>query len=142
MGLGPFAQVSLAEARAARDKARAKVRDGIDPIEARQTIIISKPAPMTFDQAAAHYIRAHADAWRNVKHRRQWATTLASYVSPVFGALPVDAIDTGLVMRVLDPLWKTRPETASPWPDRKRLGMSHCARIPLRRQSGPMAEPP
>src|ERR1700730_2234635 len=63
MGLGPFSQVSLAEARAARDKARAKVRAGIDPIEARH-ITVARPMTMTFDQAAAHYIRAHETTWR------------------------------------------------------------------------------
>lgn len=112
MGLGPLAQVSLAEARAARDKARAKIRDGIDPIEVRHTAVTDTPT-MTFDQCAAAYLKAHEIAWRNVKHRRQWPSTLAAYVSPVFGALPASAVDTDLVMRVLAPLWKSRPETAS-----------------------------
>ena len=83
MGLGPISQVSLAEARAARDKARALIRNGIDPIDTR---LVAKPqaAPaMTFDECADAYIKAHAAAWHNVKHRRQWASTLRAYVSPL-----------------------------------------------------------
>jgi Arm DNA-binding domain len=113
MGLGSFEQVSLAEARAARDKARAKVRTGIDPIEARNFPAKIPPNIPTFDECAAAYLKTHEMAWRSPKHRHQWPRSLVAYASPVFGALPVDAVDTGLVMRVLDPLWKSRPETAT-----------------------------
>jgi Arm DNA-binding domain len=70
--LGAFPQVSLAEARAARDTARAKIRDGIDPIIARQTPVITSAPVLTFDECAAAYFKSHATAWRNAKHRRQW----------------------------------------------------------------------
>jgi integrase len=112
MGLGRLAEVSLAEARAARDEARRKVRQGIDPIEARR-IPVAVTKAMTFDQCAAAYIESHRHGWRSTKHQREWATTLAAYASPVFGAMPIDMIETGLVMRALDPIWKSMPETAS-----------------------------
>ena len=51
--------------------------------------------------------------WKNDKHRAQWRSTLATYVNPVVGVLPVEAIDTGLVMAILEPIWTTKPETAS-----------------------------
>src|SRR5262249_53131241 len=47
------------------------------------------------------------------KHRQQWKNTLATYVSPVVGKLPVSAVDTGLVLKVLEPIWTRKPETAS-----------------------------
>ena len=68
---------------------------------------------MTFDACAAAYIEAHKTSWRNEKHRDQWRNTLNSYASPVFGSLPVQAIDVALVMKVLEPIWKTKSETAS-----------------------------
>jgi integrase len=68
---------------------------------------------MTFRQCAEAYIRAHSAGWRNAKHAAQWPASLATHVYPVFGALPVEAIDTALVMRAIEPMWETTPETAS-----------------------------
>jgi integrase len=66
----------------------------------------------TFDQCAAAYIAAHRAAWKNQKHIGQWQATLAQYASPVIGALPVAAVDTGLVVKVLGPIWHDKTETA------------------------------
>jgi integrase len=59
------------------------------------------------------HIASHESGWRNPKHRQQWTNTLATYVSPVFGHLPVQSIDIGLVLNVLEALWTNKPETAS-----------------------------
>ncbi len=67
---------------------------------------------MIFQQCAGKYIEAHEGAWRNVKHAQQWTNTLTTYVYPVIGALRPQAIDTDFVMRVLQPLWLTKTETA------------------------------
>jgi integrase len=68
---------------------------------------------MTFDECRDAYIAAHKAGWRNPKHQSQWLNTLATYVTPVFGNLPVQAVDVSLVMKVLEPIWSTKPETAS-----------------------------
>ena len=68
---------------------------------------------MTFDACAAAYIDAHKTGWQNAKHRDQWRNTLSSYAGPIFGLLPVQAVDVGLVMKALEPIWKAKPETAS-----------------------------
>jgi integrase len=47
----------------------------------------------------------HCKGWRNGKHRQQWANTLETYAYPVIGDLPVAAVDTGLIMRIIEPLW-------------------------------------
>jgi hypothetical protein len=57
---------------------------------------------MTFKQCAESYIKAHRSGWRNAKHAAQWEATLATYAEPIVGALPVQAIDTALVMKVLE----------------------------------------
>jgi hypothetical protein len=59
---------------------------------------------MTFDACAAAYVEAHRASWRNQKHRDQWRNTPNSDASPLFGSLPVQAVDVGLVMKVLEPI--------------------------------------
>jgi integrase len=97
--------------------ARKLVADGIDPVEAKKSkktaAALASAREITFKTCAEAYISAHRDGWRNAKHAAQWETTLATYVYPVFGDLPVAAIDVGLVLRALEPIWRDRTETAS-----------------------------
>ena len=117
MGLGPLATVSLAKARELAAECRQQRYGGLDPIEARkvkraqQRLEAAKST--TFDAASDAYIAAHSSGWRNEKHRAQWESTLASYASPVIGAVSVQDVDTALVMKVLEPIWNTKTETAS-----------------------------
>jgi len=116
-GLGSAADFSLAEARDRALAARKLVADGQDPIEAkkvkRRAAAVAGATAMTFQACAEAYIAAHRSGWRNPKHASQWPSTLATYVYPIFGALPVAAIDTGLVMKAIEPIWTEKTETAS-----------------------------
>jgi integrase len=115
MGLGPFPDVSLAEARDEAHKCRAAVRRGVDPIEDRRQAKAAtrdKSRALTFRQVADRYIAAHEPGWRNEKHKYQWRQTLDVACEQI-GAMPVDAITTGDVMSVLEPIWRTKSETAS-----------------------------
>jgi integrase len=51
--------------------------------------------------------------WKNAKHAAQWSATLETYAYPVMGSLPIAGIDTGLVLKVLEPIWTVKTETAS-----------------------------
>lgn len=117
MGLGAVHTVSLAEARAKAKEYRLLVQAGQDPLEARRASRLQeeleRAKSMTFDQCAAAYISAHRAGWKNAKHARQWESTLKRYASPEIGSLPISVIDTALVVKVLQPIWKTRTETAS-----------------------------
>jgi len=117
MGLGPLHAIPLAEARKRTAECRRMRIDGIDPIETRSVQRAQKKlaaaTAMTFEHCAKAYIEAHKAGWKNSKHAAQWPSTLATYVHPVFGSLPVQAVDVGLVVRVLEPIWQTKPETAS-----------------------------
>ena len=118
MGLGPLSMVSLAEARERALAARKAVHlDHVDPIDARVAERAARRAEaarmMTFEQCATAYIEAHQSSWSNARHRKQWPETLRAYVYPTLGALPVDAIDTTLVMKVVEPLWRGKQETAA-----------------------------
>jgi len=117
MGLGSFSTFSLAEARERARKQRQLLADGVDPIEARKAgraaAQLEQAQALTFDACAEQYIEAHRAGWRNEKHGDQWTSTLKAYASPVFGSLPVQAVDTTLVMRALGDVWRTKTETAS-----------------------------
>lgn len=117
MGLGGFPDVTLAGARDAARRARAMIDDGVDPIEDRRSrkaaLKASAAKVVTFKDAAKAYIDAHGDSWRNAKHRQQWENTLESYAYPKIGALSVRDIEVAHVLSVLEPIWKTRTETAT-----------------------------
>ena len=113
MGLGPYPDISLAEARAKAAGHRKQRHDGIDPLDAKATQRLAAAKGRTFRECAVEFIEKNRAGWRNAKHRQQWENTLASYVHPTLGELPVSAIDTGLVVQVLDPIWAEKPETAS-----------------------------
>jgi integrase len=117
MGLGPLHTISLAEAREKARECRKLRLEGIDPIEARKAKRgeerLAAATAMTFQECAEAYIAAHKAGWKNPKHAAQWPSTLETYVYPMFGSLPVQAVDVGLVMKALEPIWQEKPETAS-----------------------------
>jgi integrase len=117
MGLGPLSLYGLADARTRALDARRKRHDGIDPIEARRAERtrqrLDAAKAITFKQCAESYIASHRAGWRNEKHRYQWTATLEQFVYPTIGEFPVQAVDIGLVLKVLEPIWTTKPETAS-----------------------------
>ena len=117
MGLGSINTVSLKLARERAQECRLKLLDADDPIEKRKQERLEKLAMsatvLSFKEAAEQYIRAHRSGWKNLKHADQWTATLTTYVYPVFGEIAVGRIDVALVMKALEPIWTTKPETAS-----------------------------
>jgi hypothetical protein len=117
MGLGSAAVYSLADARGRAAAARRLVAERIDPIEDRKARLaaatLERAKAMSFREGARGYLDAHRGAWRNAKHCAQWEATLETYVYPVCGGLAVQEIDVALVMRVVEPIWCAKPETAS-----------------------------
>ncbi len=117
MGLGPLSLFGLKEARAKALDARRTRHEGVDPIDAKrgahQRLLLEAAKAITFKDAAEKYIGAHKAGWRNPKHAAQWTSTLETYAMPVLGNLPVQAIDTALVLKVLESIWSTKSETAS-----------------------------
>lgn len=117
MGLGSFPTFTLADARQRATAQRKLLTDNIDPIAAKYGYLLAQRMAdaniITFDKAATAFIKANSPAWRNVKHADQWRNTLATYASPVIGALPVSKIETAHVLRILSPIWSTKTETAT-----------------------------
>jgi integrase len=117
MGLGEVGLISLSDARKAAYAAHLLVKDGRDPIEERNArkaaIAVQAAKATTFKEMALDYIDANKDGWKNHKHAAQWLATLETYAFPVIGKLPVGAVDEGHLRKILQPIWRTKTETAS-----------------------------
>ena len=117
LGLGPLHTVGLTKARERARLARVQLLDGIDPVDARladrATRELAAAKALTFEQAAHQYFEAHERKWKNRKHRNQFLSSLRDYAFPKIGRLSVSAIDTGLVLKCLEPIWQDKTETAS-----------------------------
>jgi integrase len=122
---------ALAGARKRARLVREQLLAGIDPVEEnrkkRDAVKIEQSKRLTFRQCAEGYIKAHGAGWRNAKHAGQWQTTLATYVFPVIGTLPVAVIDKAMVLRILEPIWQVKPETASRLRGRLELILDYAA---------------
>jgi integrase len=117
MGIGPVHVFTLAEAR---EKAReaSKLRlEGVDPIASKRARMAALKAAeakaMTFADCVKGFIKDNEASWTSRKHRQEWERSLIKYAFPLLGPLPVAAIDTPLVLRVLKPIWSTIPESES-----------------------------
>lgn len=109
MGLGSTSIVSLAEARELATQYRRAARSGGDPIAERR----KQPAVVpNFTKAAETVHAEYKGSWRNEKHAAQWLNTLKEYAFPILGERAVNGIETPDVIRVLSPIWLTKPETA------------------------------
>lgn len=116
MGLGGYPEVGLKEARESARRARQGVREGLDPIAgrraARQALLAAAGRRATFREAGEAFIAAHESGWANPKHRQQWKNTLEAYAYPVIGELAVGDVALAHVLKILEPLWSTKTETA------------------------------
>jgi integrase len=115
-GLGSLLRVTLAEARQRAAEARSVLMAGNDPIAIKQgqrtSARLNVARALTFAKAATQYIDSHRAGWSS-KSTHQWTSSLEQHVYPVLGLLPVQEIDTALVMRAIEPIWSTKIETAS-----------------------------
>jgi integrase len=122
MGLGATHTVSLQRARADAKAAREKLREGVDPIDAKHEArgkerearkAKNKPPKVTtFRHAAERYMATQEGSWRSATHRGQWRATLATYAYPIIGDMPVADVNTDAVLRVLQPVWTSKQVTA------------------------------
>jgi integrase len=115
-GFGSANEVSLGEARDARDEARKLLRDGKDPIEhrneQREAARVEASKGITFRTYAEEFISGREAGWKNEKHRQQWRNSLRDYAYPHIGHLAIADVDTTAVLSVLRPIWNDKPETA------------------------------
>jgi integrase len=98
-------------------KAGKLLLEGLDPIEQKlkkqKSLIVQEAKEATFMECSKRYMENQRSSWKNKKHAQQWENTLATYAFPVIGDLQVSEVDTNLVCKILDPIWRTKTETAS-----------------------------
>ena len=122
--LGPYPDISLADARDRAFEQRRLRLDGYDPATVRRNnraaakareaeARLAEANTITFVECAEAYIAAHKAGWRTAKNAKEWAATLRTYAHPVIGELPVGVIDLPLILRILEPIWTEKPSTAS-----------------------------
>ncbi len=130
MGLGSLDARSLADAREVASNLRLQVLNGYDPKDARDADRrerqLARAKQLTFKEAATQCIAAKAHEWRNVKHAAQWSTSLETYAHPVIGSRLVSEITTEDVLRLLEPIWTTKTETATRVRQRIETVMDWC----------------
>ena len=141
MGLGSFPSVPLAEAREKARLQRAKVEQGADPISARRAAqsaaVAERNSQQSFASVAAQYIEQHVKSWKSAKHGAQWASTLRAYAEPVIGSLLVRDVTTAHVIKVLEPIWAEKTETATRVRSRMELVLDFAAARGLREGPNP-----
>lgn len=145
MGIGTLADHPAKSARGKAAELGAMVRSGIDPINQREqaqaeaiaALKASEAKAISFDIAAAEYVKTHKAAWKNTKHAQQWENTLAAYASPIIGSKPIDEITTEDVLQILKPIWTTKTETASRLRSRIELILSYGKAMKWRQGENP-----
>lgn len=113
MGLGSVTKVGLGEARKLAERASSSLALGVDPLDQKRELALRESNALTFRACAEQYIASHKPGWRNPKHAQQWENTLKTYADPVIGDLSTDQIRTDHIMRILEPIWLTKSETAT-----------------------------
>lgn len=117
MGLGPYPEVSLAEARDRARELRKQIRSGIDPLQEKQARKALQEAQArkqkTFRECAEAVLEIKGNELKNKKHIAQWRSTLETYAYPVIGQKRVSKITKADLLAILEPIWLTKNETAS-----------------------------
>ena len=118
LGLGSLKDISLRDARLARDAARLQVRAGVDLVqekrsarEAQKAAVRSERAK-TFEEWAQGYIDGCWTSWSE-KHRNQWPSSLKRYAYPTIGHLTIPEIKPSHIYELLRPIWIEKRETAN-----------------------------
>lgn len=115
VSLGDAQLVSSTAARSRAIEYRALIEQGIDPIKEKHKDDENTPGEILFRDFTKIALEKIAETkqWRNPKSATQWRNTIKTYVLPTLGKKPLDSIDRDDIVKVLSPIWKTKPETAS-----------------------------
>jgi len=117
VSLGAYPDISLKLARERAIEVRNSINKGQCPANDRKAAkkIVLGPCTkaLTFKAFALQHIQANRPKWRNPKHAAQWVSTVTTYAFPIIGDLPLDEIDTEHIVKVLNPIWYSKAETAS-----------------------------
>lgn len=116
IGLGGYPDVTLAQARSKAREKREQIAQGIDPVlhrrESKTRLIEAQNSRIIFDEAVRRFLVNKIHEFKNAKHAAQWPSSLSTYASPFIGKLPVADITLHHIVRILEPIWLKKTETA------------------------------
>ena len=137
IGLGPYPNVGLADARIKALEAKKKVATGVDPKPDKQNKVELQRTRITFSEFAKEYISSKSHEWTNAKHQLQWEYTIEEYANPVIGNKYMDQISTEDILKILSPIWTKKTETAVRLRGRIELILAAAATRKLREGLNP-----
>ena len=116
-GLGGYPEVPLSQAREDAREIKLAIRHGRDPIAERKAAVAALKAEqareLSFADAARRCHKAKSAEFKSPKHAKLWLSSLERHAFPVIGNMPVSEIALPQVLKVLEPIWLEKPETAS-----------------------------
>ncbi|GGD35272.1 tyrosine-type recombinase/integrase [Sinisalibacter lacisalsi] len=130
MGLGPWPDVSIAEARESASEARKKLRQGADPIQDRRTQR-SRSSRLTVADAVQGCFEARQAELKGDGNAGRWMSPLAVHVLPKIGNLAIEDVDQHELKRIMEPIWHEKPDTARKAMNRMNLTLKHAAALGL-----------
>jgi integrase len=117
IGLGAYPEIPLTKARERAREARELISKGIDPIErrkaVRRAILASQNGRITFAEAARRCHEKKVSEFRNPKHAKQWIRSVEKYTFPIIGNMAVEDIELPHILKILEPIWTDKTETAT-----------------------------
>lgn len=117
IGLGGYPEVSLSEARSRARGFKAAINEGIDPIEKRRrlknSLIEAQTEKMSFGEAARLCHEKKSYEFKSKKHQADWINSIDRYATPMIGEIPVSEINLTHILKVLEPIWTEKTETAT-----------------------------
>ena len=116
LSFGTYPDISLKEARKRAIEARNKINQGMNPKPEKKPLVQVLKSEMvlpTFKEYANTCHEHKQLEWGNKKHSQQWINTLREYAFNIIGDLPINEVDTEHVLKILEPIWTTKTETAS-----------------------------
>lgn len=130
LGLGGFPDVPLQQAREKARKVKDDLADGIDPLAqkkaARAALRAAQVKSMTFAKAMRLCHQKKRPEFKSDKHANDWINSLVMHAEPIIGNLPVDQIELADVLKVLEPIWQEKTETATRVRQRIEAVMAFC----------------
>lgn len=130
MGLGRWPDVPLSEAREKASEARRQLREGVDPIQARQGALRHQQR-LTVAEAIDQCFAARQAELKNDGQAGRWLSPLSVHVIPKIGTMAVEDVDQHVLKKTLEPIWHTKSDTARKAMNRLNLTLKHAAALGL-----------
>lgn len=130
MGLGRWPDVPLSEARERAADARKQLRDGVDPIAARQAEQRQEKR-LTVEEAIKKCFAARQAELKNDGQAGRWLSPLSVHVIPKIGSMAIEDIDQHVLRKTLEPIWHEKADTARKAMNRMNLTLKHAAALGL-----------